>query len=227
MWTLQGDESIQVNGCIGVQIGSFNSKICHAASKTYILELGLPIRIVAYHVCLTRMRDTWNPVTRWLLVAFGKGMRLRLRIHLEGTYVRIYRSESKFFLVVFIFSPNCTGYEKVFHPNPITSICFVSLILTGTFHSHCIFIFIPRTKMALYNACIHFIRLVLILRIYQSTMMGGIVQRGSCNWYTNSWKTNQKGRHQSTWIRLDKGPRRTLTTTKRRRRRGRRRRSVY
>ena len=74
------DESTQRLGIVAIVVGPPNNYCGRVSGKMYMLNNGLPFRKVAIHCCLMK-RDL---LARLILVAFGKEMRLRFRIHMEG-----------------------------------------------------------------------------------------------------------------------------------------------
>ena len=84
MTTLEGNESMQRYGLVVVVLGMFNSKVLQMPVRFYgESEAALPVRITAFHLCISSQQ--MNPMTRFVLTAVGSQVRLRLRIHLEGT----------------------------------------------------------------------------------------------------------------------------------------------
>ena len=78
------DETTQRTGFVAIVIGSPNRKTRGVALKIHMLENGLPLRVVAVHVFLLSQR--LNQVSRYILLALGKQIRLRIRLHMEGMH---------------------------------------------------------------------------------------------------------------------------------------------
>ena len=76
------DENLQRHGLVGIMFGPPNSSFPRISTKTHIIPEALPVRQVAWHLCL--FGDALSPMTRYGLRVIGKFARQRLRLHLEG-----------------------------------------------------------------------------------------------------------------------------------------------
>ena len=84
------DESMQRHGFVSIIIGSNTNFIRVAgnaiqlARSAFIPHTALPLRVAALHFNFPEHH--LHPLLRATLIACGRELRLRFRIHIEGTY---------------------------------------------------------------------------------------------------------------------------------------------
>ena len=76
------DESTQRNGIVHICMGNPNHYLNKVAMNAHMIHI--PSRPVAYHLCL--FERTMSRLIKPVLIALGKQIRVRLRIHL---FIRI------------------------------------------------------------------------------------------------------------------------------------------